>query len=104
MQVDSRRRTAATGETGHAIPDRPPVWAIVGIVLTLAAAVVLRNASRSDLWLDEALTVNISRLPLRDLPDALRHDGAPPLYYGLLHLWMLVFGTGDTAARGALRA
>lgn len=99
MQVDSRRRTAATGETGHAIPDRLPVWAIIGIVLTLGAAVTLRFASRSDLWLDEALTANIARVPLRDLPDALRHDGAPPLYYALLHVWMLVFGTGDAAVR-----
>ena len=99
MQVDSRRRTAAGGEARPAIPDRLPVWAIVGIAVTLAAAVVLRFASRSDLWLDEALTVNIARLPLRDLPDALRHDGAPPLYYALLHVWMLVFGDGDFAVR-----
>ena len=51
------------------------------------------------LWLDEALSVNIARLPLGDIPGALRHDGAPPLYYVLLHLWMRVFGTGDGAVR-----
>ena len=43
--------------------------------------------TRSDLWLDEALSVNIARLPLVDLHEALRHDGAPPLYYVLLHFW-----------------
>ncbi|MGZ6964471.1 MAG: hypothetical protein ACXVKA_09645 [Acidimicrobiia bacterium] len=99
MQVESRRRTPAAGEARRAIPDRLPIWAIVGIALTLATAVVLRFASRSDLWLDEALTVNISRLPLRDLPGALRHDGAPPMYYALLHGWMLLFGDGDFAVR-----
>jgi uncharacterized membrane protein len=51
------------------------------------------------MWLDEALTVNIAKLPLAKLPDALRHDGAPPLYYGLLHVWMRAFGTSDLAAR-----
>ena len=51
------------------------------------------------MWLDEALTVNIARLPLGDLLEALRHDGAPPLYYLLLHAWMAVVGTGDVAVR-----
>ncbi len=53
----------------------------------------------SHLWLDEALTVNIARLPLGDLFQALRHDGAPPLFYLLLHGWMDMAGTGDVAAR-----
>src|SRR4051794_10371382 len=51
------------------------------------------------MWLDEALSVNIARLPLGDLRDALKHDGAPPLYYLLLHVWTGVFGTGNEAAR-----
>ena len=42
----------------------PPVVAIaVGTVVVMVAAVVLRFWTRSDLWLDEALTVNIARLP-----------------------------------------
>ena len=51
------------------------------------------------LWLDEALSVEIARLPLTELPAALRQDGAPPLYYVLLHGWMALFGTGTTAVR-----
>ena len=43
--------------------------------------------------------MNIARLPLRRLPDALRHDGSPPLYYAMSHVWMRVFGTGDIAVR-----
>jgi 4-amino-4-deoxy-L-arabinose transferase-like glycosyltransferase len=65
----------------------------------IVAGVALRFASRVDLWLDEALTVNIAQLPLTDLPAALRRDGAPPLFYVLLHAWMQVFGSGDLAAR-----
>ena len=51
------------------------------------------------MWLDEALTVNIARLPLGDLRGALERDGAPPLYYVLLHVWTGVFGDSDVAAR-----
>ena len=61
--------------------------------------VVLRFFTRSHLWLDEALSVDIARLPLGDIPRALRHDGHPPLYYFLLHGWIAVFGEGDTAVR-----
>lgn len=74
-------------------------WVPVAVGSVLALAVVVRFATVSPLWLDEAQSVAIARFPLRRLPDILRHDGAPPLYYALLHLWMLVFGTGDLAVR-----
>ena len=69
------------------------------VALVLVAAVVLRLWTRSDLWLDEALTVNIARLPLHEIPAFLRRDGAPPLYYVLLHFWISAFGTSDVAVR-----
>lgn len=69
------------------------------LALAVAVGVVLRFADRSELWLDEALTVNIARLPLGDIPDALRHDGHPPLYYVLLHGWIELFGDGRAAVR-----
>lgn len=80
---------------------RPAASAAIGVVVAavVAAGVVVRFVTRSDLWLDEALTVNIARLPLGDLPGALRRDGAPPLYYAVLHVWTRVFGTSDLAVR-----
>ena len=60
---------------------------------------VARFVAVSPLWLDEALTVNIARLPVGDLLEALRHDGAPPLYYLLLHWWTDLVGSGDVASR-----
>ena len=69
------------------------------VALVIAAGLLLRFWTRSGLWLDEALTVNIARLPLHEIPDALRHDGAPPLYYYLLHFWMVVFGQSNDAVR-----
>ena len=71
----------------------------IGAGIVLVVAVVLRFVVDSPLWLDEALSVNIARLPLGDLREALKHDGAPPLYYVLLHFWTNWFGTGDTAVR-----
>lgn len=71
----------------------------LAVVATLVVGVVARFATSSPLWLDEALSVNIARLPLGDLPDALRHDGSPPLYYVILHGWMELVGTGTVAVR-----
>ena len=69
------------------------------ISVALVAGVVLRFVTASPLWLDEALSVHIARLPLGDLVEALRHDGHPPLYYVLLRGWMSLFGEGDVAVR-----
>ena len=71
----------------------------VAVGLVVAAGLLLRFWTRSGLWLDEALTVDIARLPLHDIPDALKHDGAPPLYYYLLHFWMVLFGQSNDAVR-----
>ncbi|MCU1345592.1 MAG: hypothetical protein JWL70_1858 [Acidimicrobiia bacterium] len=69
------------------------------VVAVVTVGVVLRFRSTSQLWLDEAQTVAISRLPMSQLLHALRQDGSPPLYYMLLHWWMQVFGEGTTAVR-----
>jgi uncharacterized membrane protein len=77
-----------------------PAWlAPLAIAGVLAAGVVLRFVQRSPLWLDEALSVNIARLPVGELFEALRHDGHPPFYYLLLHGWMEIVGEGDVAVR-----
>ncbi|HEX4977341.1 MAG TPA: glycosyltransferase family 39 protein [Nocardioides sp.] len=72
---------------------------VVLVGLVVAAGVAFRFLTRSPMWLDEALSVNIAALPLGDIGDALRQDGHPPLYYWLLHGWMEVFGDGDAAVR-----
>ena len=79
--------------------DHTPVWVTAAAVAGLVLSVALRAGTRSDLWLDEALSLNIARLPLHQIDDALRQDGAPPLYYVLLHFWTGVFGDGPSAAR-----
>ena len=71
--------------------------AVVAVVVV--AGIGCRAYTHSDLWIDETLSVNIARLPLDQMGEALRHDGHPPVYYLLLHWWMEVFGQGDAAVR-----
>lgn len=84
---------AGAGARSHAL--------VIGIFIAgvLAVAVALRFLTSSDLWLDEALTVNVAKLPLSGLEAALKRDGAPPLYYLVLHFWIRIFGSGDFAVR-----
>jgi uncharacterized membrane protein len=89
---------AAVAERDRSL--RLPTWvapAVVGAIVL--AGIALRFVQRSPLWLDEALSVNIAKLPPGDLLDALRHDGHPPLYYLILHYWMRLVGEGDVAVR-----
>ena len=48
-------------------------------------------------WLDEGISVGIAAHPLSEIPALLRNDGAPPLYYALLHVWTSLFGTSEAA-------
>jgi 4-amino-4-deoxy-L-arabinose transferase-like glycosyltransferase len=93
---DARTEPAAD-DTG--LQGRWRTLAIAGLIVVVAAGIVLRFWTRSALWLDEALTVDIAKLPLHKLHGALRQDGAPPLYYVLLHLWMKLFGSSDLGVR-----
>jgi mannosyltransferase len=102
MKVDAEAPPRALPDEGERPGREQRFWRsliALSVGAVIAVGLVLRFVTTSDLWLDEALTVNIARLPLDELPEALRHDGAPPLYYVLLHGWMKVFGTGDTAVR-----
>jgi len=86
-------------KNGPRLRNRSNFFIIIGVLVAVGAGVALRFITKSDLWLDEALSVNIARLPLSDIQPALRRDGAPPLFYVLLHFWIELFGTSDTAVR-----
>jgi mannosyltransferase len=72
--------------------------AVIGIV-AIVAGIVLRFIADTPLWLDEAQSLAIADMALGDIPDALRLDGHPPLYYFMIHIWMEIAGDSDFAVR-----
>lgn len=76
-----------------------PLGVTALICLDVVCGLVLRFSTNSKLWLDEALGVNIASAPLGEIVGRLRNDGAPPLYYLLVHFWVLLFGASDAAVR-----
>ena len=77
--------------------DRPSM--VVASVVALVTTSLLLGAGDlgSWLWMDEGISVGIASQPLREIPQILRQDGSPPLYYVVLHAWMTVFGHSETA-------
>ena len=67
------------------------------LFLMLASAFLRTRYISGQFWMDEALSVGISSHSLTSIPGVLRHDGSPPLYYLLLHVWMSVFGSSESA-------
>ncbi|MGI9120734.1 MAG: glycosyltransferase family 39 protein [Acidimicrobiales bacterium] len=69
--------------------------ALAGLILALA---FLWGRGRSTwYWMDEAISVGIASRPLGSIPELLRMDGSPPLYYLLLHGWTSLFGSSEAA-------
>src|SRR5438270_6874172 len=71
------------------------------LVPVLAAAATLRfyRIDAQSLWSDEGSSVAQA---LRDLPAIAANaalDIHPPLYYILLHFWVIPFGSGEVAVR-----
>ncbi|MBU6234052.1 MAG: glycosyltransferase family 39 protein [Acidobacteria bacterium] len=69
------------------------------IVVDIVAGLYLRFSTNSHMWLDEVLTVNIAQGSYSNIIADLRHDGAPPLFYFVLHHWMQLFGSSDSVVR-----
>src|SRR5579884_1306472 len=80
--------------------ERIPTWVGAGalLVVLLAFSAYLRTRLISgQFWMDEAITTGIASHPLSQIPGVLRQDGAPPLYYLLLHFWIQAFGASEAA-------
>ena len=78
----------------------PPRRALAFVALAALAVVSLWERSRGlgvSYWIDEGISVGVAQHSLLDIPGVLRRDGSPPLYYLLLHVWIRVFGAGESA-------
>jgi mannosyltransferase len=65
--------------------------------LTVASLLLRVGQVHFHYWIDEGISVGIASHPLGHLPELLREDGSPPLYYLMLHGWMQLFGRGEVA-------
>jgi mannosyltransferase len=69
---------------------------VVGAFCVVAVLLQVPTISRR-YWVDESISIGIASHPLRQLPALLRLDGSPPLWYAILHFWMLAFGSSPVA-------
>ena len=70
----------------------------VALALLMVASFSLRVGDLDGpLWIDEGISIGIASHPLAEIPTLLARDGSPPLYYLLLHGWMVVFGSSELA-------
>ena len=79
---------------------RVQVWIACALFACLGVWLAQRNGMLdAGYWIDEAIAVGIASYDFVDIPDALRQDGSPPLYYLLLHGWMAIAGSDEAATR-----
>ena len=66
------------------------------LVLLVGLSLVLRTRILdAPFWIDEGISVGIASHPFTEIPGLLRQDGAPPLWYLLLHGWMELTGPSE---------
>lgn len=98
----AERKPEPVDQVGNASDRAGRAFTIV-VGALVAAAVIVRFTATQALWLDEAQSVAIARLPLSGsgttMWDGLLQDGSPPLYYLLLHGWIAVVGESTLAVR-----
>ena len=75
-------------------------WQLVATLTILLLALGLRiwNLGAESAWIDEAYSIVLAKHPIAQIIQGTAADQHPPLYYLLLHFWLL-FGSGVTYAR-----
>jgi mannosyltransferase len=72
--------------------------ALLAIVLIGLFLRVYQLGTQS-IWFDEAYSIWISKLAVPQMVQATAANTMPPLYWFLLHYWIMVFGTSESAVR-----
>ncbi len=68
-------------------------------ILLLAFVLRLFHLSHESIWLDEGISIAMGKLNFNQLIDKSVVDSFPPLYYLLLHYWMLLCGDSEFSVR-----
>lgn len=66
----------------------------LGLLVGISALLRARDLG-AHYWIDEGLSLGISRHALLSIPHVLRQDGSPPLFFLLLHAWLKAVGSNE---------
>lgn len=72
---------------------------ILSSIILLGGFLRIYNLGSESLWLDEVISVSWSKKSVASIVELAGNDVHPPLYFIILHLWMLLFGTSEIAIR-----
>jgi mannosyltransferase len=89
--------TAPQGSRPQRLSGRWILAAVAGLALVAWSIYVRTRAFGEYYWIDEGLSIGIAKHGFFDIPGVLKQDGSPPLYYMLLHFWVQIFGTKESA-------
>ncbi|MDO9065792.1 MAG: glycosyltransferase family 39 protein, partial [Chloroflexota bacterium] len=81
------------------MPTRQTGSLIALVVVAVGFALRVHNLASQSLWYDEAFSVYLARMGLGEIIARTAADIHPPLYYFLLHGWMLAAGSSEFALR-----
>jgi len=70
-----------------------------GLILLAAFGLRIYRLDAQSLWYDEGYSLHLARMPLAESTRWTARDLVPPLYYYLLHYWILATGASEFAAR-----
>jgi 4-amino-4-deoxy-L-arabinose transferase-like glycosyltransferase len=93
------RRLPATDRNHPGIGRRLASLALPCLIVLLGAALRFYDLGAESYWYDEMRTLQIAAGGFRTLGNEFLRGHKPPLYLGLMTLWIRVFGTGEFAAR-----
>ena len=80
--------------------DRRVSAAAICLLLTAISAFIRTRTLSGQLWFNEAGAVGLASHSVGSLLGAVHRAGAAPLYYLVLHVWISLFGSGESATHG----
>jgi mannosyltransferase len=79
---------------------RPRCYLFLAAFVALGVLLRVYDLAGESLWRDEVWSIDFARLDIPHLLDRLRSfDVHPPLYYLLLHYWLILWGESEFATR-----
>jgi hypothetical protein len=74
-------------------------WLVsIVLLLTVLALFVVRTTHAGPLWRDECGMVQLASLPrVADILENFQHEASPPLFAGIVHFYIALFGTSAAA-------